>query len=67
MAIVMDAKGLAREIALGRLAKLKKKEQSEKRHVWMGQGLIISHGTLEGLREMVEGAGFKWKDGKLEK
>ena len=66
MSVKMDAKEIAREIALERLKKYKTKEAKKKRHTWIGQGLIVTHGSLKGLREMVEDAGFDWTKGVVD-
>lgn len=66
MSVKMDAKEIAREIALERLKKYKNREAKKKRHTWIGQGLIVTHGSLEGLREMVKDAGFDWTKGVVD-
>lgn len=65
MSIRMDAHMVEREKAQSLLNKLKEEEVNKKHYVWMGHGLIVSHGTMKGLREMVEGAGYEWDEGTL--
>ncbi len=66
MRIKLDAKAVEHDIAREILTKFKKKETKKKRHTWMGQGLIVTHGSLIGLREMVEDAGYDWSKGSVD-
>lgn len=65
MSVKMDAKAMELDHAKKMLEKLKAKETRQKRHVWMGRNLMVSHTTMEGLKELVEGAGYEWNEGTL--